>query len=710
MKTPAELLNYVERLRQGDNDAFKDVYEGSYKYLHTCVMHIVKDEDAAQDMLQEAYVEIFKGIHSLKSSEDFLSWAATIANRKCFAYIKKDRDLLVDEQTDDEGKSNDFFESLADDESFIPENILDNRAKIEMIRGIIDDLSDVQRACVIGYYYNEQKQEEIAGQLGIPVNTVKSHLSRAKSKIREAVGDVEKKQGVKLYSFAGLMLFLFGFEVKSYAAEGTVPAMSAELYSLYSKGVAAGAKAVSVPVSQTEKMAATNSGIDNISVTAYETDRVTSSTAGKLAAETAATTAKTRLLVPIVAGVVTLGAATAALTGVLPDRSNDQDSTQQIVSLENSEGSENQNLDEQNEGGEGTATDEESGTDGMSFAETDGDADEGGEDYTNVQISARDAFLQYADSFDLIQGTESDYLTVETSTGYEEDYSNVRLGCIGYMIDDFDNDNEDEMLAAELTEPTKIVFSMYEYDGDVKLADRFELEDYYLSGDANRTFSFVYDNGDYKNICYFSNGLAYYIADGTFFGLEVLSYRDGRFEDIGAAGYAGSDLEEDDYFMQTVEKCGLGVTWEDLLDDPEKMLLKKTKSDWFFKIVVSTGVVEYPGDEYIGMPTRLERHAEFYGTAAHGGSSDSDDYIISKSSYEYLTESDLSGLSNEELRIARNEILARHGRRFNDEELQEYFNNRSWYKGTIEPDKFDSEVHLSKVEEYNIQFLKEHEQ
>lgn len=226
MTTPEELIKYIEQVKSGNKEAFTKVYEQSYPYLHTCVIHIVKDEDTAQDMLQETYVEIFKNIGQLKSSADFLSWAATIANRKCFAYLKKDRDILVDEQTDDEGKETDFFESLADDEAFIPENIFDNKEKIKIIRDIIDSLSDVQRACVIGFYYNEQKQEEIADELGIPVNTVKSHLNRAKAKIKDSVNDVEKKQDVKLYSIAPFMLLLFGHEAKEYVAKTAIPAMS----------------------------------------------------------------------------------------------------------------------------------------------------------------------------------------------------------------------------------------------------------------------------------------------------------------------------------------------------------------------------------------------------------------------------------------------------------------------------------------------------
>lgn len=229
MKTNDVIIELVRKVKKGDNVAFTDLYNETYKYLHTCVIHIVKDEDVAQDMLQDTYVEIYKNIGQIKDDAGFLGWASTIANRKCFAYLKKNKDVLADEQTDDEGNSIDYFENIADDEAFIPENIFDNIEKINIIRGIIDELTDVQRACVIGYYYNEQKQDQIADELGIPVNTVKSHLNRAKSKIKEAVGDIETKQGIKLLSVIPFMVALFGFETKAYAAECVVPEMSASV-------------------------------------------------------------------------------------------------------------------------------------------------------------------------------------------------------------------------------------------------------------------------------------------------------------------------------------------------------------------------------------------------------------------------------------------------------------------------------------------------
>lgn len=86
-------------------------------------------------------------------------------------------------------------------------------------------------------------------------------------------------------------------------------------------------------------------------------------------------------------------------------------------------------------------------------------------------------------------------------------------------------------------------------------------------------------------------------------------------------------------------------------------------------------------------------------------SSDSDnlensEYIIPDSDTRKITKKDLKGLSKDELRIARNEIYARHGRRFDDEELQEYFDSCSWYEGTTDPKDF-SEDELSAIEKAN---------
>lgn len=68
------------------------------------------------------------------------------------------------------------------------------------------------------------------------------------------------------------------------------------------------------------------------------------------------------------------------------------------------------------------------------------------------------------------------------------------------------------------------------------------------------------------------------------------------------------------------------------------------------------------------------------------------EYILPESDSRYLEIADLEGMTADECRIARNELFARHGRLFDDEELQAYFNSKSWYMGTIEPDDFSDDM------------------
>ena len=87
----------------------------------------------------------------------------------------------------------------------------------------------------------------------------------------------------------------------------------------------------------------------------------------------------------------------------------------------------------------------------------------------------------------------------------------------------------------------------------------------------------------------------------------------------------------------------------------------------------------------------------------------SGEYIIADSSERLLAEDDLINLSTEQLRLARNEIYARHGCVFNDESLQSYFDNCSWYvPQNIKA--LDANDSLSEIEKTNTNFIRDYEE
>lgn len=88
------------------------------------------------------------------------------------------------------------------------------------------------------------------------------------------------------------------------------------------------------------------------------------------------------------------------------------------------------------------------------------------------------------------------------------------------------------------------------------------------------------------------------------------------------------------------------------------------------------------------------------------------EYILPQSDSGYLTDSDVQGMTAQQLNYAKNEIYARHGRRFDSPELQNYFNSKSWYTGKYDPKDFDanySDSLLSDIEKKNAEFLRDRE-
>lgn len=84
------------------------------------------------------------------------------------------------------------------------------------------------------------------------------------------------------------------------------------------------------------------------------------------------------------------------------------------------------------------------------------------------------------------------------------------------------------------------------------------------------------------------------------------------------------------------------------------------------------------------------------------------DYILPNSDTVKLSKKDIKKLSLKELNYAKNEIYARRGRRFDSSELRHYFESKSWYKGTIDPDDFSDDM-LSEVEKANVILLRNKE-
>ena len=106
----------------------------------------------------------------------------------------------------------------------------------------------------------------------------------------------------------------------------------------------------------------------------------------------------------------------------------------------------------------------------------------------------------------------------------------------------------------------------------------------------------------------------------------------------------------------------------------------------------------------------VDLNPDYTATAAETestGTSDGDEYVLPASDSEYYTRDQLESLSDWELYLARNEVFARHGRQFKNDDLADYFSSQPWYNGEYSPEDFDGWFSPNEYEKANTDLIME---
>lgn len=205
------LFAAVQKLKDGADGDYNLVYELSEKYIYKIINDIVKNHHTTEDLMQETYLQIYNKIDTLQDARAFYVWAGRIATNLTLRHVQKYRKETL-AVADEEGSTDFVFDVATDDnECFIPENALMDKEKQRLIAEIIDNLSVEQKLSVQYFYYEEMSVRDIAQVMECSEGTVKSRLNYARKSIKDAVIDLDVKQGTRLYSLGSLPLFWLVF-------------------------------------------------------------------------------------------------------------------------------------------------------------------------------------------------------------------------------------------------------------------------------------------------------------------------------------------------------------------------------------------------------------------------------------------------------------------------------------------------------------------
>ena len=182
----AELdYNYIGKLvefaRDGDSDAFAELYAATYQKQYLFSYQYMKDEFLAQDALQETYITALKNLSSLKDPKLFVSWLNQINFRVCYNMQHKQKRFNM------EGEDFQDAEMSYADNSPGPE---DQVAEIDNKNYIIQQVMALpysESQVVFLHYFRNMKIEDIAYTLEMSKSTVKRCLASAKSRLRTMI-------------------------------------------------------------------------------------------------------------------------------------------------------------------------------------------------------------------------------------------------------------------------------------------------------------------------------------------------------------------------------------------------------------------------------------------------------------------------------------------------------------------------------------------
>ena len=186
----------ITSYRNGNETAFNLLVDRYQSKVFTTIFLIVKDQDVAEDLLQDVFVKVLHTMNSDKYNEEgkFQPWVMRIAHNMAIDHFRKAKrypTILLEDGS-----------NLLNSLSFAEDSSEEQRIKDEThawVRNLIDELPEAQKEVVIMRHYLDMSFQEIAEQTGVSINTALGRMRYALNHIRKKMKQVNNAYDKIIY-------------------------------------------------------------------------------------------------------------------------------------------------------------------------------------------------------------------------------------------------------------------------------------------------------------------------------------------------------------------------------------------------------------------------------------------------------------------------------------------------------------------------------
>jgi len=189
------------------NQELEKIYSEAYRAVYWTAFSLLKNEEDAQDIVQDTFVALINSYDSINDKSKILPWLKKVAANKSLNRLTRTKTDTVEDE---------FFDTVETvPEDFLPDSLVESEETRKIIMDIISNsLSEDIRRTLILFYFDEMSTKEVAEALGIPEGTVSRRIHSAKKKIKKEVEKYEEENDTKLFMVVPFLTQLFTKEAE----------------------------------------------------------------------------------------------------------------------------------------------------------------------------------------------------------------------------------------------------------------------------------------------------------------------------------------------------------------------------------------------------------------------------------------------------------------------------------------------------------------
>ena len=177
-----DMRRALTRSQAGDHGAFGEIVCRHQSMVFSIAMHFTRDEAAAEELAQDVFVELYRSIGRIQSPEHLAFWLRRVTGHRCIDYLRKRP-----------GRGEQPLEEILEPAgpAACGDLLLEG-----LLQRLVATLPETARLIVILRFQEDLDPSEIAETLEMPLNTVKSHLHRSLSLLRDKLSVLAQRGGL----------------------------------------------------------------------------------------------------------------------------------------------------------------------------------------------------------------------------------------------------------------------------------------------------------------------------------------------------------------------------------------------------------------------------------------------------------------------------------------------------------------------------------